>query len=95
MRGDDGEGLSRLELGVTDLTGTLHHDGGMEVVFAVKAVAMEDIRDHSNLAEKRLIQTALTAPGDFDTYPPMVQLKYKTTAEGHMQCEYSSDIARI
>ena len=52
---DDGDGLSRFEIGKIDLAGFMNNDKSLEVQIKLKSVSLDDIRPDSNLAIKRLV----------------------------------------
>ena len=50
---DEGEGVSRFEMGKIDIAGLMNNDGSLEVQVKLKSISLDDIRECSNLAEKR------------------------------------------
>jgi vacuolar protein sorting-associated protein 13A/C len=95
---DELDELSRFEIGRIDMGGMLNADSSLELLIKLQSISLDDIREHSNLAVKRLIMSNVQIPPSRKSMPlgeAMVTFEYKYSPDGNQHVNLNVDTIRI
>lgn len=93
--GGPADGLASFTVEGVNLGGMINSDSLMEVRLSLRQLTLNDIRQFSNLAVKKLVRTGLSETRGYAGSPPVLDLVYRRTSEGNRQIDVNLDTVRI